>query len=471
MNFNTIYKYMGNTMERMGDTMMYESFQDMNFAWENQWRNNIGTIIWKSVISPRMHFRVQTYASLHDADNYSEFKMMVEDVAFNTSTRFKSKVYDYTAKAKLNYTPFYGNQIQVGAEYSRYLFKNASVVNGIESKAAKSTPELFSAFIEDKIKWAGLIVRPGVRFSNFKFNGFKTEPRVNLAYNFANNWKIKAAFGKYYQYIISMNTQELEFSQFLDYYYPLSDTKPSESIHYIAGIEKKIGKSQQFSLDAYYKDISRTYTFDLLQSQFEAFALSNKIFAGKGESYGLELMWKGQVNRISGWTSYTLARSTRSFPNIMDGKKYLYDYDHLHTLKGVLNFQATRHISYSADFLFQSGVPRSVENTLQMFYMYDALSGQMVYSPQFTIDQKNSSRMPWVMSINLGLEKKIVKGFGKDIADFFNADESYLVVNVRNLLFLRRNIMLYMPIMGFDQYIPLGSNYFPAVNMGYTIKF
>lgn len=79
--------------------------------------------------------------------------------------------------------------------------------------------------------------------------------------------------------------------------------------------------------------------------------------------------------------------------------------------------------------------------------------------------------MPWTMQINLGLEKKIVRGFGKDLAGFFHADESYLSVNVRNVLFLRRNVMYYLPMMGFDKYIPLGADYLPSVNIGYTIKF
>ncbi|HAZ01380.1 MAG: hypothetical protein A2W95_04510 [Bacteroidetes bacterium GWA2_40_14] len=471
MNFNNLYKLMGYSLERMGDTLIYKSLLDLDFTWENQWHNNIGTFIWKSVISPKLYFRVQAYASLHDADNFSAFKMKVEDVAFNTSTRFKSKIYDYTAKASLNYTPFFGNELKLGAEYSSYLFANGSQINSVDGVSAEVTPGLLSFFIEDKIKIRQVIIRPGIRISQFNQRKLDYEPRVNLMLGFGTGWKLKAAYGTYYQYIISMNTQELEFNQFLDYYYPLSQVRPSLSYHYIAGLEKKTGKNLEVSLDVYYKDIARTYTFDLLQSQFEAFALSKKVFAGSGKTYGTELLIKGQVQKFSGWASYTLARSTRSFPNIMDGKEYLYDYDHLHTFKGVINFQATERISYSADFMFQSGVPRSIENSLQMFYMYEPITGQMIYSPQFTIDQKNSSRMPWTMQINLGLEKKIVRGFGKDLAGFFHADESYLSVNVRNVLFLRRNVMYYLPMMGFDKYIPLGADYLPSVNIGYTIKF
>ncbi|MBI9068199.1 MAG: TonB-dependent receptor [Salinivirgaceae bacterium] len=471
MDFNTIYKLMGNTLAKYTDPEIAEPFQEMSFAWNNKWNNNIATAIYKSVITPKLFFRTQVYASLHNANNSSQFKMDFDDIIFNTSTAFKSKVQDWTAKAYLDYRPFYNNQLKVGAEYSLYLFSNESIVNEVENASASSEPKLLAFFAEDKIKLGSLILRPGIRFTKFQDRKIKYEPRINGVLNLPFNWKIKAAYGLYYQYIISMNTQELEFSQFLDYYYPLAKVEPSESYHYIIGLEKKVGKNQFLSADFYFKDIHRTYTFDLLQSKLEAFALSDKIFAGSGESYGMELMWKGQHHKFSGWASYTLAKSTRSFPNIMDGKEYLYDYNHTHTFKGVINFQATDKISYSTDFMFQSGVPRSVENALQFYYMYDPIQGEVYYSPQYTINQKNSSQMPWIMSINLGLQKKVVRGFGKDISNFFGAKESYLVVNVRNLLFLRRNVMFYLPVQGFDKYIPFGDNYFPTASIGYTIKF
>ncbi len=471
LNFITLYKYMGYTMEPYIDTIITQVFNDLDFIWENQWQNNIGTVIWKSVISPKIYFRLQGYASLHSANNYTDLQMDVEDIFYNTSTNFISKVYDYSAKTSLNYTPFYGNEIKIGLEFNKYHFANQYIINKVDGKKVQSNPRLFSGFIEDKIKLGSLIIRPGVRFSSFNQNRINTESRVNIIYALNTGWKIKAAYGHYYQYLNSMNTQELEYSQFLDYYYPLNKLEPSYSIHYIAGLEKGIGNNQQLLVDFYYKDIARTYIFDLMQSQAEAFTFSDKIIEGKGKSYGVEILWKGYVNKISGWSSYTLAHSVRSFPNIMNGATYPYDYDHLHTLKGVLNYQVSKRISYSADFIFQSGMPRSVENTFQMFYSYNPLAGYMDYSPQYTIDQKNSSRMPWTMSINLGVKKQIVKGFGKDLANFFKADDSYFLVNIRNLLFLRRNVSYYIPLPGADFYLPLGFNYIPSVSTSYTIKF
>jgi hypothetical protein len=467
LDFNSLYKYMGNTI---GDGME-DVFNDMSIRWVNRWSNNIVTAIWKSALAPNLFLRVQAYGSLHQANNYSEMVMDVEGLVFDTSTRFKSKVNDWSARFNLDYKPFYWNNLKIGAEYNNYLFANGSEVNKIDYGSSSRTPQLVSLFAEDKITIGPVQIRPGIRATRIDNQKILFEPRMNAVVNFGNDFKLQAAWGKYNQYIVSMNTQEFEYNQFLDYYYPLGKHEPSLSYHYIVGLEKTLNSRHTLSIDLYYKDIARTYTFDLLQNQYEAYALSDKIIAGSGSSYGMELMWKGSFNKFSGWASYTLSHATRSFPNIMNGKEYDYDYDRRHSVKAVMNFQATKRISYSAALIAQSGVPRSVENTYQMFYMYNPLTGAMIYSPQNTTNQKNGVRMPWLLYLDFGLQKKVVSGFGNDIAEFFGAAESYLIVNVYNALFFRRNVLYYFPLGGGDKMLPMGDNYFPMVSAGYTLKF
>lgn len=464
LDFNNFYRYLGNSAD-MGDV-----FKNMSLKWVNRWNNNIATLIWNSVLSPRLLLRAQVYASLHSADNFSEMKMNFGNMAYDTSTGFKSKVNDYSAKVNLSYKPFIWNELKTGFEYNNYLFYNASMLNKIDNAEAEKSPLMYSAFIEDKITVGGFTLRPGVRATQFDGEKVLYEPRLNAVYKCHGGLKLQAAWGRYNQHIISMNTQEYEYNQFLDYYYPIDNGLPSLSEHFILGMEKAMNSRNTFSMDVYYKNISRTYTFDLMQDEHQVFAFSDKIVAGTGLSYGVELMWNGSFGKFSGWGSYTLSKSTRSFPHIMNGASYDYDYDRRHSIKAVMNYQATQRISYSASFIAQSGVPRSVENTLQMYYMYEPLTGSMVYSPQFTVNKKNATRMPWLLYLDFGLQKQIVSGFGQNLAAFFGAEESYLVVNVYNALFLRRNVLYYFP-MGEGRYIPMGDNYLPVVSAGYTIKF
>jgi len=72
--------------------------------------------------------------------------------------------------------------------------------------------------------------------------------------------------------------------------------------------------------------------------------------------------------------------------------------------------------------------------------------------------------------LDLGLKKRIRKGFGAELAAFLGAEESHLNVRFGNLLFLRRNAWLYLPVGG-EKYYAIGSNYFPEFGMGYTISF
>lgn len=465
LDFNKLYRYMGHTLG------MEDVFNDLSLKWVNRWNNQIATLIWKSVPGPKLFLRVQVSGSFHRADNFSEMKLNVENMVYDTSTRFGSSIDDLTGKAQLSYHPFSGNELKTGVEYSAYRFYNASALNNFDYGSAEKTPDLLAFFIEDKITLGALMLRPGVRMSRFVSGDWRYEPRMNAVWQLPGRVKLQAAWGRYYQYIVSMNTQEFEFNQFLDYYYPLMNSTPGYSEHFILGAEKQLGTQHLLSVDLYYKPIHRTYIFDLMQDKHEAFALSDKIVAGEGRSYGMELMWKGQWDRFSGWGSYTLSKSLRSFPHLMNGEWFPYDYDRRHSIKAVMNYEATRRISYSASFIAQSGVPRSVENMLQMYYMYDPLSGQMTYSPQFTVQHKNTTRMPWLLYLDLGLKKQVVSGFGKNLADFFGADESYFVLNVQNVLFFRRNVLYYLTLGDFDRYVPLGDNYLPTVSAGYTIKF
>ena len=94
----------------------------------------------------------------------------------------------------------------------------------IKNKEGKviRNPYLIAGFIEDKINLGHLTFRPGIRLSKFRYtNSWNHEPRFNTVIRLPNGFKLKSAWGKYYQYIISINSQEYELSQYLDYYYPL----------------------------------------------------------------------------------------------------------------------------------------------------------------------------------------------------------------------------------------------------------
>ena len=472
----TTYEF-GKFMGYLYKTFDLEVYKNIDMGLDNRWDNLAATVYYKKILTPSVHFNTQIYYSRHSSSNYSYLNMLFEldssdvNVRLKYNTLFKSRIHDLCGKTVFNIKAGMHNNIQTGFEYNTYLFENAAELNDIDKGSEKRVPDQMNAFIEDKIKLGPVIFRPGIRITKYSlYENIYPEPRINAVIKLSPGFSLKGAYGVYHQYIINMNTQEYEVNQFLDYYYPLKNIKPSKSIHYITGFEQKVSKNLNLNFDLYYKDIVRTYTFDLNQSESETYTFSDRVQEGNGKAYGMEIMLKGNIDRFSGWIGYTLSRSERSFPHIMDGKTFLFDYDRTHSVNLLLNYQVNEKLSYSTTFLLMSGNPRTIETIFQDYFYYDPLTGSLEFYPLSESSYKNNARLPMVMEWDIGLQKRLRTGFGAELQEFLKADESYINFTLGNLMFWRRNVIWYFPTAE-NKYIPIGTNYIPYVNVGYMLKF
>ena len=478
-NLNTFYRYLGNSF----DTDLYNGF---TLEQRNDWKNRAATAIHKLLISPRIYLRTQIYYSAHQSNNYSgldfELKFPNENndttkLQWASNSSLSSEIQDLCAKTTINIKTASFNNIKFGAEYNSYYFKNSISLNNIDNGSFSRYPSLLSVFIEDKISTSIFSIRPGLRLTQYNNNKWGYEPRINLLINLPKKIKLKAAYGEYLQYIISMNSNEIEMSQIVDYYYPILDNEPSKSVQYIVGLEKRLTPGLGISIDAYYKDIQNIYTFDLNLEQIEAYSFSNKLQSGTGKAYGLEFYLNGKYKKVSGWMSYSLAYATRQYPNssINNGQEFPYDYNRRHTFKTIINYQITPNFAFNTSFIYLSGIHRSIEITTQSFYDYNPTSNDLSYFPLYASSEKNVALMPPQINLDFSIRRRITNGFGKQLADLIKAGESYVSISIRNVLFLYRNVDYYYPgtfiPLYYDKYIPVGSNYLPRVGISYTLKF
>jgi hypothetical protein len=476
-NFNTFYRYFGNSF----NTKLYDNFI---LEQQNNWKNRSATVIHKFVLSPRIFIRSQLYYSHHRSNNFSglDFTLKFPDdknpgdsipFQWTASSRLNSEITDACAKSAITIKISSNNDLHAGVEYNEYQFRNSVVMNDVNSGSFNRNPALLAFFIEDKFTSKIFTIRPGVRITNYQNNGWQYEPRINASLSLSKGLRLKAAYGEYLQYIISMNTNEIEMSQIVDYYYPLWELKPEKSIHYILGVEKKITSALSISVDGYYKDMPVVYSFDMNNY----IGQSNSLLKGKGNAYGVELMLEGKYKKLSGWLSYSYARSFRQYPNsqVNKGERYNFDYNRPHTVKTVVNMQITPTFALNGSFTYLSGARRSIETTTQNYYYYDPITNKTSSFPLWTTNDKNGAKMPPLINLDLAIKKKLLRGIGKQFANLIHADESYVTVTIRNLLFLYRNVEMYFPGAGIpgyeDKYIPIGSNYVPSVGASYTLKF
>jgi len=466
---DTYFNYLRNTF----DTDLFDNYE---LAMKTRWRNQAVSGQLKSILRSNVYWQTLFYHSQFSADNRSllDFEYLSDDDIQHKlfmETVILAKIRDMGIHSKLDIRLGKWSQFKIGGEWNRYAFRNDIRLNGYSEGELTRHPALMVGYCENRMNFGRFSLRPGVRFSRMDSHGkWRPEYRLNAAFYLTDRFKLKAAWGKYLQYIVSINTQEYEMSQYLDTYFPLGNREPSASRQAIFGFEMDMSGSIRLSLDLYHKDLYRTYAYDYNASQLKSPSFLEKLRPGRGEAYGFELLIRGSSGKTSGWVSYGWSHSTRTYAHIMHGKSHVFDYNRPHTLKAVVNHQMHPALEFSGSLSILSGLPKTGEISYATYYYHDPVTDALSMWPQVVTPVKNNIRMPFVLHLDLGIKKRLRKGFGADLARYLGADKAYLNFSVRNLLFaVHRNVWFY--VHDDDTLYGVGSNYFPEVSAGYSIQF
>lgn len=429
-----------------------------------------------SIVMPNLVFGSQLYYSGSEIDNKNFIKLSIKDtiqnvdVVLNYETRILNQISDFTVRAHLSYFTFFNQTLKIGIEQNCLSLFNDVGLYSSQILSSKINSTLQSFYVQDKIKIGRLLLKVGLRNGRFSpHNKWRREPRTSLALNL-DNVRIKAAWGYYHQYIKAMDTQGYEIIQFLDYYYPLRNIEPLTSIHYILGIEGNLSDRIDYSVTGFYKDLIVAYLFDYNNTVRSIYGYRASLEEGKGKAYGAEFLVRGGFGRLSGWISYSLSRSTRSYPSIQNGKIYLYDGDQTHNLKTILLYKLSQDITASTTFRLTSGYPKTWETGYKSHYSYDPLNNSIGIYPTYITPVKNNVRYPTRILCDIGWKKKLRSGFGYLLAEYLGSDESYYTMTIQNLLFLHRNPFMYIYLPDYGYYA-LDVEFLPSVNVGYNIRF
>lgn len=113
----------------------------------------------------------------------------------------------------------------------------------------------------------------------------------------------------------------------------------------------------EVSLESYYKSMSQLITYrDGANYLFQnGDSWEDKVVAGEGEAYGVELLVHKKAGRLSGWLGYTLSWSNRWFDEINGGRPFPFRYDRRHDLSLLLNYELPRDRTLSMTFVYNTG--------------------------------------------------------------------------------------------------------------------
>ena len=187
-------------------------------------------------------------------------------------------------------------------------------------------------------------------------------PRISLTYEASEQLHLKASCSQYYQFLRT-NEREDRFGKSYDYWVLSTDKKGDSPV--ASSKQCMLGfnlKSDGFELDveAYYKGLDGVTEFAPTANGFlmgDVNTSSNKLFEfynGTGVSKGIDVLLKKNAGNYTGWLSYTLSKTTHSFPKIDGGNPFPSLDDRRHQVK-LVNQYRYKKFDFSTVYVFSSG--------------------------------------------------------------------------------------------------------------------
>ncbi len=423
------------------------------------WGNTTGTLRWNHLFNERLFSNLTFVFSNYD------YSLQFGDDSLDRF-RWKSSISNFILKPQFTYFIDSNNELDFGGEAIYYTFEPANAVgvsNGtsVDVSLDKKYNLETALYLGNRQKINDVLsVEYGIRFSHFQsfgpgrsyqyndtipgvrrspvgFEEFRSgeviadftnwEPRASFSLRSGAKSSVKGSYNRMVQYLhLISNTTA---SNPLDVWTPSSKIiKPEIGDQYTLGYFKDLGskKNYEISVEGYYREAQNQIDYidgaDLLINEF----LEGDLLSGRGRAYGVETYFQKKTGRLTGWVSYTLARTESKVNGINNNTWYPTRFDQTHNLKVAGFYELSERWSLSSDFVFVTGAPTTFPTS--RFILQDILI------PHNANDSRNNVRLPTYhrMDFSARLEgKKMRKGKKKKI-------EEYWVFSVYNL-YARKN--------------------------------
>ncbi|MEP2024521.1 MAG: TonB-dependent receptor [Reichenbachiella sp.] len=354
------------------------------------WGNSTATLRWNHIFNDKLFANFTAFYSDYDYE-----------LAFGEDEldkfRWSSRILNYDFKPEFTYFMNPNNEISFGGEALYFKFEPANVStvnvgeaadNSLPSKNALET----ALYISNNQKiGTDIELQYGVRFSNFNLLGsgmtynygdtipgvrrplidstsydsrevmesyHNFEPRLSVKYQLNKYNSFKASYNKTSQYIhLVSNTTA---SNPLDVWNPSSNNIEPQIGHQVAlGWFRNFGVDNdvEFSAEVYYRKTKNQIDYidgaELLINEY----IEGDLLSGDGRAYGLELYAKKNTGKLTGWVSYTIARTELKVDGINNGNWYPTRYDQAHNFKTAVFYDLNKSWQFSANFTFLTGTP------------------------------------------------------------------------------------------------------------------
>ncbi|MCB0669316.1 MAG: TonB-dependent receptor [Saprospiraceae bacterium] len=420
------------------------------------WGNSTGTVRWNHLFSEKLFSNFTLYYSDYD------YKINFGEEAENKFI-WNANIENFSFKPEFTYFINPRNILRFGGQSIVYTFEPGNAVGISEGEFSdvsldKKYAIESAAYLDMEQDLSSTIsINYGLRLSHFNYTGegnayiygtaeagkrrfpvdikeydqwesiqtyLNLEPRFSLKWQLGPSASVKGSYNRTTQYIhlISNTTASTP----VDVWTPSTNNiKPQIGDQVALGYFKNLNNNMyELSTEIYYKKMQNLVDYidgaDLLLNEF----LEGDLLAGEGRAYGLEFQAKKNKGDLSGWLSYTLARTERLVNGINGNDWYPSRYDQLHNLSISAFYELNDKWSLSGTFVYNTGTPTTFATS-----RYEQ-QGYIV--PHIANETRNNVRIPDYHRLDLSAT---LKGKKKKETDRWVADWVFSIYNV----YSRRN--------------------------------
>ena len=368
------------------------SFNSLDFKWESNIKSYGLTYDWKHYLSENIQLNYGAQAiyytfnpgTLQPEGETSQFNYQQLDKKYALEPSFFLDV-EQRITQKLN--------VRYGLRYSMFYRFGPQSISTYENNQPVIYNADFNIYEEAEPNGANNYEK-GEQISSFD----NFEPRVAISYALNDDTSFKASYNRMAQYLHMISNSQSPTP--VNIWTPSGPfIEPQLLNQYAFGYFKNFSnKMYSLETEVFYKNIDNRIDYvdgaDLIANN----NIERVILNGKARAYGLEVLFRKNKGKFTGWASYTLSRAeqkttgnTAEDPGIANGDWYLSPYDKLHNLNLTGNYDYSDQWSFSANFNLQSGQPVTFPNG------YYEIGGIPV--PNYSL--RNENRLPTYHHLDL----------------------------------------------------------------------
>ena len=216
------------------------------------------------------------------------------------------------------------------------------------------------------------------------------EPRFSMAYQLDSNQSFKLSYNRMAQYLHLISNTNSPTP--IDVWAPSGKYIDPQLLDQVAVGYFKIFDNNRYNLEveAFYKTIQNRLDYINGAELIANDAIEQILLTGQARAGGLEVLFRKNEGKLTGWIAYTLSRSEQQTPGrtpsevgINYGNWYATPYDKTHDISITTNYDLNKRWNLNANFIYQTGQPITYPNAQYQF------SGFSI--PNF--ESRNSSRL------------------------------------------------------------------------------